>query len=65
MSKTTLPGIKAKHFIISDNCCKINGEDGAIDYSLQQIREEFIRLRKAWKGKEAKIHVAITIERKE
>ena len=63
MTTTNLKGIKAKHYIISDNCVEVKGEDGAIDFALEGIKKEFGFLYKNWKGKGAKFHVVITVEK--
>ena len=62
MSNTKLPGIKAKHFIVSDECCEARQENGALEFVLSGIADEFHKLRETWKGKGAKIHIAMTIE---
>ena len=60
---STIPGIKAKHAIISDEC-RINKSDGgAFEEAVAHLREEYKNLLHHWPtGKRAKFHVVLTVE---
>ncbi len=63
MMETKIPGIKAKHAIISDACRK-KGDVMAFDEVSDRLFAEYIKLaRGAWKpGQDAKFHFVLTVE---
>ena len=60
---TKIPGIQAKHAIISDNCRQLRGDEGAIDEALDRLKQEYVKLMEHWPlGKEVKFHVVLTVD---
>ena len=58
-----IPGIPAKHAIISDDCRRGRGDDGAIDEAIRRMREAYDQLMKCWPvGRGTKFHVVLTVE---
>ncbi len=64
MKETKIPGTKAQHSIISDNCRGIHGDDGALDLALQNLTPIYMETCKNF-GKQSgvKIHIVMTVER--
>ena len=60
MPDTTIPGIRAKHLIVTPNCQTRGGAE--IDDVLRQVENELNQLKLAWEGREANFHVTITVE---
>ena len=64
MSETRIPGIKALHAVISDNCRIARGQEGAIDEALLRLRESYMEIVDAWPtGKGTNFHLILTVER--
>lgn len=63
--KDTIPGMTAKHCIITDNCRVVQGGDeGAIDEALKRIRESMMQCIPNWpRDVGHKFHVLFTIDR--
>lgn len=59
----SIPGIKAKHAIISDTC-REKGDDGAFDEAVGVLYQEYVKLTTGpWpKGKNAKFHLVLTVD---
>ena len=59
-----IPGIKARHVIITPNCIKFRGEQGAIDEAFRLIKQEYMALLSGWRDVEGvNYHVSLSIER--
>lgn len=59
-----IPGVPAKHAIITDTCRTGRGEDGAIDEALKRLRDEYLNCARGWPvGKGVKFHIALIVER--
>lgn len=66
--ESKLPGIKARHAVISDLCRSGKGDEGAIDEALARLRETYLECVAGWarEGRAGvKYHVALTVERPE
>jgi len=62
--KTFLPGVKAKHAVISSVCRKAHGDEGAVDEALARLRAELLTCMKGWPlEKAATFHVVATVDR--
>lgn len=65
MPDTKIPGIAAKHCIITPTCVEIRGAAGAFDEAVARLRAEYMTCREGWKG--AKVppnyHLVLTVER--
>lgn len=61
--KSKIPGIKAKHLIVTPNCQKRKGAE--IEDVVRQVRTELEELKKGWSGHDqnANFHVVVTVER--
>ena len=61
---STVPGIKAVHMVISDNCRTVQGGDmEAFDVAVRRLRKEYENLLPAWpKGKGAEFSVILTVD---
>lgn len=58
-----LPGLKALHAIISDDCRRNRGDEGAIDEALRRVREEYLACVRSWHPhKGVKFNVLLTVE---
>ena len=66
MKETKIPGSKAHHSIISDNCRNIHGDRDAIIKALEELKEVYYQTCVNF-GKESgvQLHVILTVERKE
>ena len=60
---TKIPGIKAKHAIITPGCIQGRGIDGAVEEALQRIRGELLACIEGWKDHPCNFHVVCTVER--
>lgn len=64
MSQTTLPGLKAKHAIVTDQCRTNRTDAGAVDEALSRLRSEALECMANWpQGVGAQFHFALTLER--
>ena len=65
MSTTRLPGIKAIHAIITDNCRTLRTDEGAIDEALARIRAEALSCMGAPGNAkpDVRYHLILTVER--
>ena len=62
--KTFLPGIKAKHAVISTSCREGRGDSGARKEAVQRIDDELRVLLRRWpKEKGATFHLVLTVDR--
>lgn len=63
--KTFLPGVKAKHAIVSTACRDQRGDGNAAYVAVKRIEDELLVLLKAWpKEKNATFHLVLTVDRK-
>lgn len=64
---TNIPGMKAKHSIISPECIRIHGNNGmgAFDEAAMRLRESYRECLEGWKkdGITPTFHVVLTVER--
>lgn len=59
---TKVPGLKAKHRIITDGC-RSRGKGVAIDEALESLKEEFEILDEIWpEGDDHRFHVVLTVD---
>ena len=59
-----VPGISAKHAIITDTCRANRSDWGAMAEAMEHIGKEYQELCKVWPiGTDVKFHVILTIER--
>ena len=67
MASTTIPGVRAKHTIITENCRNLHGNSGlgAFDEAVKRIREEYANCLKGWQESERQpnYHLVLTVER--
>jgi len=61
--KTTIPGLKAEHRIVTETCLANRGFDGVISEVSKSIDESVRQLGLSWANTGAKIHVVVVIER--
>lgn len=63
MSETKIPGIKARHAIVTDQCRGNRGDEGAVDEALARLREEALSCFEGWRGKPGvQWHFVLTME---
>jgi hypothetical protein len=63
MAETVIPGIKARHAIVTDVCRANRTDEGAVDEALARLREEALQCFQGWKGKEGiQWHFVLTME---
>jgi hypothetical protein len=61
--QTTIPGIRAKHAVISNTCRETHGNLGALEEAFRRVREEYLGIlmnRGSEKG--LNFHVVLTLE---
>ncbi len=63
LSKTYIPGIKAKHKIVTPDCVKLHGGSKAMTIALGELEVEYHQLKWADANKDAKWHAVLTVER--
>jgi hypothetical protein len=61
---TTLPGIKAKHAVITPTC-RLRGDEVVIDEALARLRSEFLAIVPHWPAETSEFHVVLTVSPKE
>ena len=62
--KTFLPGVKAKHVMISTACREGRGDNGAAVEATAVLHAELIELLKRWpREKGASFHLVLTVDR--
>lgn len=62
--KTFLPGVKAKHAIISTACRENRGDEGAALEAVGRITDELFALMDNWpKERGAAFHLVLTVDR--
>lgn len=60
---SVLPGIKARHMIVSDACREGKGDQEALDEALKLLGQEYSALLRCWPvGKNARFHFVLTVE---
>ena len=64
-SIASIPGIKAKHAVVSKDCVKFRGAAGAAEFAFELLKDEFLRLRVMEANKDAKFHFVLTVERED
>lgn len=58
-----VPGLKAGHQIITDECREIRGDEGAREAAVEAINRRVQNLMGSWaSGERAKIHIAVYVE---
>lgn len=58
-----IPGAKAAHAVISDNCRDAHGDEGAFDEAVRRLREEYLTCLNGWKGTPGvQFHLVLNIE---
>lgn len=60
-----VPGIKAKHTVITDNCRKVHGGSlEAFDEAVRRVRKEYDTLTRDFhpRGKGVQFHLVLTVE---
>jgi len=62
--ETKVPGIKAAHAVITENCRVVQGGDvEAFDEASRRLRGEYEQLLDAWpQGKGASFHLVLTVD---
>lgn len=64
MSGTRIPGIKAQHAMITDQCRVNRGDIGAIDEALARLRVAAINCLPGWPTDQGvNFHLVLTVER--
>lgn len=63
MSKTDVPGMCAQHAIITQDCRKGRGDDGAFEEAVRRLRREYEHAVKGWGDYPVNFHVVLTVER--
>jgi hypothetical protein len=62
--KTFVPGVKAKHAVISTACREGRGDAGAADEALARLRSELEALLESWpRERGATFHLLLTVDR--
>jgi hypothetical protein len=62
--KAFLPGVKARHVVISTACREAHGDVGACEVAMRQVRGELSRLLASWsRNKGATFHLMLTVDR--
>ena len=61
MSKTMIPGIAAQHAIITAECIKTHGFEGAFDEAARRLKLAYIGCRDSIDGG-SEVHVVVTID---
>lgn len=65
MKETKIPGVKAHHSIISDECRTGRTNDGAFIEAVKRMKEVYDRTCEGYKvGMGCKINIVMTIERR-
>ena len=63
--KTFLPGVKAKHAIISTACREAKGDYGAAMEAIGHLEDEMLYLLQNWPAESgATFHLVLTVDRK-
>lgn len=58
-----VPGIAAKHVIITDKCRTNRGTEGAFDEAVSRLRKEYLETQPYQPiGKDTKFHLILTVE---
>lgn len=63
---TKIPGIKAQHAIITDNCRNIHGTDGAFVEAIERLKKNYDNCVEGWdeqKVKGVNYHLVLVIQR--
>jgi hypothetical protein len=63
MSQAIIPGIKAKHAIISKECRQNRTAQGAFDEAAKRLQEEYLECVKHECNESVKYHLVLTLER--
>lgn len=59
--KTTLPGMKAAHRIVTENCVAGKGRDKACEEALETLRRQYAESAEGW-GDRARFHFVLVVE---
>ncbi len=62
MSETVVPGIAAKHVVITPVCLKNHGVIGAFDEAARRLLDEYLACQTEGNAK-ASFHLVLTVER--
>jgi len=57
-----LPGVKARHAIISDNCRQLHGTVKAFDIASEQLRESYLAITTKRDDPGVKYHLVLTVQ---
>lgn len=61
-----VPGLKAKHAIVTDACRELRGDEGTVDESLARLRAEALLALAGWPpGEGTRFHFVLSVERRE
>jgi len=63
MSETTIPGICAKHAIITPDCRRGRGDESAAIEAMERVSDELFKLMEEWPEDGARFHIVLTVER--
>lgn len=63
MSETRIPGLKAKHAVVTPACIDSKGVAGACDEALERLRAEFLNCSACEANKNADFHFVLTVDR--
>ncbi len=62
--ETTIPGMKARHAIITPTCRENRTEGGAFDEAVRRLREDYDLICAGRAGTDFDIHMVLTVEPK-
>jgi hypothetical protein len=64
MDEMNIPGVAAKHAIITDECRQNRGDAGAVEEALRRLREEYDNVARGWPvGSGGRFHLVLVVER--
>ncbi|HSR50924.1 MAG TPA: hypothetical protein VLV83_08845 [Acidobacteriota bacterium] len=61
--KSTVPGIKAQHAVITPTCRAGRGDAGAFEEAVRRLRQEYEACCKPECNAQANFHLVLTVER--
>ena len=65
---SAVPGLTARHAVVSDQCRDIHGDLGAFDEAVERLRETYVECLLGWKRQNiagVKYHLVLSVERPE